>query len=649
MDRRRFIKTSGTIVAGSAVFTAANANCIINQHTGERCINSDLKSAAPRLSGLKIVPFEVDVTPQIGAQLAYDINKGTESPIFVRGLILDDTVHRSVIVSCDFLGISGLSWLDWRKTIADAAGTSDKYVFLHSVHQHDSMRINRELDKLMRREFNIGIVDESYYTDSLSKTRAAIKSAVDGKWLEVENVMTAERRMSGLASTRRIIDTDGNFFTMRWAICESQELRDHPIGTIDPFLRTIAFTAVGGRVAVALHFYASHPMAAYRMAMVGSDVPGVAIDYAKQQLGSDTVNIYLTGAGGNVGFGKYHCGDKVKSRRRLGRRLGEGIVANLKSLEAIDFNGLDFGETDFTFSLNPKFNSDEITSRIKKGTWDDTNIGELINLVRTRKRIETWHRWEKASIYRLSIGDKLHILSMPGELSVEYQLYAQSLVPEHFLAMAAYGNYLYGYIPTAKMFEEGGYEAEVSIATPQVEQEIKNATYKLLDKFIGKTISSRTPEISKIIYELPLDWSFRIDPADKGVEQQWFDSGLDNWQPIRTDDFWTNQGYDYHGIAWYKTEFNIPKDKAAAVKRSGNLVLHFGAVDGTADIYLDSVKIGEQKREPAIMWDKEFVVPLPDDFAIEGKHTLAVRVRKDGYAAGIWKPVSVAVTSREKD
>ena len=647
MDRRRFIKTSGTIAASSAVFSAANADSLINNHTGESRKSNNSATTSQKKTKLKIVSFEVDVTPPIGAQLAYDINKGIESHIYVRGLVLDDTVHRSVIVSCDFIGISGLSWLDWRKNIADAAGTSENYVFLHSIHQHDSMRINRELGELMEKEFNTAIVDESYYTDSLSKICAAVKSAVAGKWLEVEEVMTAERRISGLASTRRIIDTDGNFFTMRWAICESQELRDHPVGTIDPFLRTVAFTTSGGRVAVALHFYASHPMAAYRMAMVGSDVPGVAIDYAKEQFGCDTVNIYLTGAGGNVGFGKYHCGDKEKSRQQLGRRLGAGIVANLKSLEAIDFQGLDFAETDFTFSLNPKLNSDEISNRIKKKTWDDVNIGELINLVRTRKRIDTWHRWEKAPIYRLSFGDKVHILSMPGELSVEYQLYAQSLVPEHFLAMAAYGNYVYGYIPTAKMFKEGGYEADVSMATPQVEQEIKSATYKLLDKFIGKKISSRTPDISKIIYELPLDWSFKIDPNDNGVSQQWFYDGFDSWQPIRTDDFWTNQGYDYHGVAWYKTELAIAQDKAATLKQSKNLVLYFGAVDGTADIYLDGVKIGEQKREPAIMWDKPFVIALPEDFAIAGKHILSIRVRKDGYAAGIWKPVSIAELSKE--
>ena len=47
---------------------------------------------------------------------------------------------------------------------------------------------------------------------------------------------------------------------------------------------------------------------------------------------------------------------------------------------------------------------------------------------------------------------------MPGELFVEYQLAAQKMRPELFVAMAAYGDYAPGYIGTAVAYAEGGYE-----------------------------------------------------------------------------------------------------------------------------------------------------------------------------------------------
>ena len=43
---------------------------------------------------------------------------------------------------------------------------------------------------------------------------------------------------------------------------------------------------------------------------------------------------------------------------------------------------------------------------------------------------------------------------------MEYQLHAQGLVPERFLAVAAYGDCTAHYIPTAAQYDEGGYEPE---------------------------------------------------------------------------------------------------------------------------------------------------------------------------------------------
>ena len=47
---------------------------------------------------------------------------------------------------------------------------------------------------------------------------------------------------------------------------------------------------------------------------------------------------------------------------------------------------------------------------------------------------------------------------MPGELFVEYQLFAQRLRPDLFVAMAAYGDYSPGYIGTRIAYTQGGYE-----------------------------------------------------------------------------------------------------------------------------------------------------------------------------------------------
>jgi hypothetical protein len=74
------------------------------------------------------------------------------------------------------------------------------------------------------------------------------------------------------------------------------------------------------------------------------------------------------------------------------------------------------------------------------------------------------------------------ILHMPGELFVEYQLKAQKLTPDLFVAMAAYGDYAPGYIGTEIAYGQGGYETSnrASRVAPAVEGVLMDAVKKLL-------------------------------------------------------------------------------------------------------------------------------------------------------------------------
>lgn len=428
------------------------------------------------LATLQLLPFKVDVTPPAGVQMAYAENKPGDTRIFIRGVVLDDGRTKAVIASCDYLYIWGQTWFDWRKAIAKSAGTMEDHVFLHSIHQHDSMRITPQWNEYARR-FGKETVSDGYCKESLDKLCRTIEDgAAQGRWRVAAKLLTAERRIWGLASNRRMLDDQGKCFAMRYSMCDSPELKALPTGVIDPFLRTIAFAETDGRLIAALHFYASHPMAAYKTGRVAQDVPGVALACVEEALGQDALNIYFTGCGGNVSFGKYHLGCKKESLELLGRRLGEGMVANLKRLEERPMGRLTFAEARFEFPLNPKILEPSMREQALQG-----EDGKPVFSAISRTIIaENWSEWRNCRLYRLSFDGKTHMLSLPSEMCVEYQLYAQSLVPEQFLACAAYGNGSYHYIPTAKMFEEGGYEPGASITTPEIEGRLKPALDALL-------------------------------------------------------------------------------------------------------------------------------------------------------------------------
>lgn len=82
------------------------------------------------------------------------------------------------------------------------------------------------------------------------------------------------------------------------------------------------------------------------------------------------------------------------------------------------------------------------------------------------------------SCYRLG---SVRILHLPGEAFVEYQLYAQSLRPNDFVAVAAYGEGGPAYICTDHALNEGGYEPTWSFVGPPSEARLKATILQLLE------------------------------------------------------------------------------------------------------------------------------------------------------------------------
>jgi hypothetical protein len=431
---------------------------------------------------MKIATFTVDVTPPIGNPIAFGINEKMDSPIYVRGAVIDDGQKRIVLASADFIYIWGKAHEQMKKMMAKAAGTVSKNVFLHSIHQHDSVRISLELNEVFKKYKGVECTPLPYYKEINERLKESIEAAV-GRMRKVKCMATAERRISGLASNRRLLDENGKVYAMRYSRCTDPKLQKESIGIIDPTLRSIGFIGRNNEPVAIMHFYASHPMTAYGRNMVGADVPGVALDYLKKHSasGKDTLNIYFTGCGGNVTFGKYSISPPQKSLRLLGERLGKALLANCNSLEEKPMGLISLKHSRFEFPLDPQITEEAMLKKIEEAK--EPNLALRASTHLTIKK--NWDKWKTPCISRISFGQEINMLSIPAETVVEYQLYAQSLVPEKFLACTAYGNGIYHYIPTKAMYDEGGYEPEYgAVTTAEVEEKMKKAIYESLKDLI---------------------------------------------------------------------------------------------------------------------------------------------------------------------
>ena len=80
------------------------------------------------------------------------------------------------------------------------------------------------------------------------------------------------------------------------------------------------------------------------------------------------------------------------------------------------------------------------------------------------------------AVLKLGQAYSVHI---PGESFVQYQLGAQAIRPNNFVAMAAYAEGL-GYIGNRDAYGEGGYEITISATTLSAEKVIMDGVRKLL-------------------------------------------------------------------------------------------------------------------------------------------------------------------------
>ena len=92
-------------------------------------------------------------------------------------------------------------------------------------------------------------------------------------------------------------------------------------------------------------------------------------------------------------------------------------------------------------------------------------------------------RWRSPiPITSLRLNEDIDILHLPGETFIEYQLYAQEVRPDGFVAVAGYGDLGPGYITLERSYEEGGYEPTDSFCSGESEAVMRKAIRDVLSR-----------------------------------------------------------------------------------------------------------------------------------------------------------------------
>jgi len=422
---------------------------------------------------LRLATFDIDATPPAGSILAYDTMKNSwDMGLRARGIVLLGAGDPIVLCSVDWIGIANGGQDAFRQALAAAAGTVPDRVAVHTVHQHDAPDCDFTAEKIL---VDAGLkpqnFDGTFARELILRLGETVKKSLVSTY-PVTRIGTGEARVHEVASNRRILGADGKVRDTRYTTCQDSALRAEPEGLIDPMVSLVSFWNDDLPLAV-LSYYATHPQSYYRTGIANPDFPGIA-RFLRQLEVPDALHVHFTGAGGNLGAGKYNDGSHI-NRGILARRLADGMKRAWESTTTRPVSGRDVAWVTDSVALPPSDYLKELRpEQIKKDTvLLRKSAGQLAYLQR-------WQAGRHVPITCLKLGNA-RILNLPGEAFVEFQLAAKAERPDLFVAVAAYGDYGPWYICPAKAYEQGGYEAgPASNVSPRAERGLMSAIKRVM-------------------------------------------------------------------------------------------------------------------------------------------------------------------------
>lgn len=404
----------------------------------ETVIGADF-SAKNQLPGLQVAVFDIDVTPPVGYKMPYGTVMNTwDMGLRAKGIVIRGSEEPIILVAIDWIGINGQCYEEFKRSLASAAGTMPERVAIHALHQHDAPR---------------GDLNDEFVLAVIHRLEMAVANSLKST-IPITHIGLGEAQVYQVASSRRPLGADGKVKAPRYTACPDSFLRAEPEGLIDPMVSVVSFWNKNNPVAV-LSYYATHPQSYYRTGIPNPDFPGIARFY-RQLAVPGALHIHFTGAGGNIGAGKYNDGSHV-NRGILAERLADGMKRAWENSKRLPIMA-----SDIKWATEPVLLPLDSVKTSQSASWQRFKAGRKIDL------------------QCLSLNHA-RILFMPGELFVEYQLAAKKMRPDLFVAMAAYGDIDLGYIPTASAFPKGGYEVSVAKVTTEAETILLDAMEKLLN------------------------------------------------------------------------------------------------------------------------------------------------------------------------
>jgi neutral ceramidase len=406
--------------------------------------------ATPAQADLRAAATKVDITPQNSQWLlGYQARQSTGilDHIYHRVLALDAGNTAFYLISTDVCLFSPSFHDAVMRELQARTGIDPAHVWWSVTHTHAAPEVgppdmykallgrsDHEWDREYTKQFTDALID-------------AVRTARDK--LEPARLSVATT-IANANINRRARDVDGKI-----------SLGLNPDGPVDRQVNLIRVRRPDGSPIALVMNYAMHgTVMSGQNLKISGDGPGVVAGYVEEQLGGTV--LYINGAAGNIApIYSVYADPSSGHLSQFRVLLGDRVIAAARSMPD--------GTDRVVFRHAQQIVE---TPRREDVTWPDEMAAYATN---DRQRI-------KLPLRFLAINDTV-IWSAPVEMFCEIAMTIRDRSPFKQTFYFGYTSGWFGYLPTAKAFEEGGYEPRTSPFTAHVESDLTTAVVGFLKTF----------------------------------------------------------------------------------------------------------------------------------------------------------------------
>ena len=404
-------------------------------------------SASPVLAAEWQAGFgAVKITPETPVPMAgYGArnhpSEGVVTDLYAKALVLVDTNgERAVWITTDLIGLRGVVTETICQRIMQRTGLKRHQLLINSSHTHTGPAI-AESDAAA---YNLSQDDVRRMRTYRSLLEERMASAVDQALAHLEPVeLWYGSGVVPFAMNRREFTRDrGVIIGVNARGPSDRTMPLLKVATADGRIRAVVFGAATHNTTLTQDEYRiSGDYAGFAQAYVETQLPGVQAMFVQGFAGDS--NPYPRGT--------------LELARQHGETLGREVLRVLDGKLAIVRGPMRLQFDHVDIPLAPAPARAELLKMTGKGSpsWQSWMATAMLESLEKGQKLPTSYR---APIAVWQFGSDLTVVALSGEVVVDYARLIEDAIGPTQLWLSAYNNDVFGYLPSARVLEEGGYE-----------------------------------------------------------------------------------------------------------------------------------------------------------------------------------------------